>query len=412
MKAVEVTNVTKTFRQYDEEQMFLKRLVPSRRRRPTDIVALQDISFDVEAGTNVGIIGRNGSGKTTMLRLLSGVSSPTTGSLTVRGRLAPLIGIGAGFNNELSGRENILVNGRLLGLSAEELEERFDEIVDFSEIPNYIDTPVKYYSSGMFLRLAASVALHVDPDVFLLDEILAVGDLSFRMKCIERMREITDSGATVIVVTHNIETLGRISDRVIVLDRGEKKFDGPTDEGIDLYQNLLQSDPRGAGARIRADGVEVDVEEELPAAAATLELASRRVDGGEPIRGTFRIDFPEDVEEDFTFGLWVGSQGVGGIYWINTAPGQYVRSHGPNRPMTGTVEFQNPLATGTYLVRLIVRDRNGSEVAISPREHVVVAPGRSSGRGVVDLHPRMFIDEEEMSMNGLAEAMNLRNAED
>lgn len=412
MKAVEVTNVTKTFRQYDEEQMFLKRLVPSRRRRPTDIVALQDISFDVEAGTNVGIIGRNGSGKTTMLRLLSGVSSPTTGSLTVRGRLAPLIGIGAGFNNELSGRENILVNGRLLGLSAEELEERFDEIVDFSEIPNYIDTPVKYYSSGMFLRLAASVALHVDPDVFLLDEILAVGDLSFRMKCIERMREITDSGATVIVVTHNIETLGRISDRVIVLDRGEKKFDGPTDEGIDLYQNLLQSDPRGAGARIRADGVEVDVEEELPAAAATLELASRRVDGGEPIRGTFRIDFPEDVEEDFTFGLWVGSQGVGGIYWINTAPGQYVRSHGPNRPMTGTVEFQNPLATGTYLVRLIVRDRNGSEVAISPREHVVVAPGSSSGRGVVDLHPRMFIDGEEMSMNGLAEAMNLRNAED
>ncbi len=412
MKAVEVTNVTKTFRQYDEEPILVKRLMPHRRRRPTDIVALNDISFDVEAGTNVGIIGRNGSGKTTMLRMLSGVSAPTTGSLTVRGRLAPLIGIGVGFNNELSGRENIHVNGRLLGLSAEQLEERFDEIVDFSEIPNYIDTPVKYYSSGMFLRLAASVALHVDPEVFLLDELLAVGDLSFRVKCIERMREITSSGATVIVVTHNLETLTRISDRVIVLDRGEMKFDGPTDEGIDLYQNLLQSDPRGAGARIRADGVEVEVEEELPAAAATLEPASRRVDAGEPIRATFRVDFPEDVEDDFTFGLWVGSQGFGGVYWINTAPGQYVRSHGPDRPMTGTIEFQNPLAAGTYLVRLIVRDRSGDEIAISAREHVMVSSGGSSGRGVVDLHPTLVVDGEELPMDALDKATSLRGASD
>src|SRR5689334_13465022 len=149
--------------------------------------ALRDIDFSVRAGETVGVIGRNGSGKTTLLRLLSGVSAPTTGRLRVAGSIAPLIGVGVGFSPELTGRENVFVNGQLLGMNEQEVRRRFDAIVDFSEIEDFIDTPVKYYSSGMFLRLGFSVAIHADPEVLLVDEILAVGDIAFQLKCLERM---------------------------------------------------------------------------------------------------------------------------------------------------------------------------------------------------------------------------------
>ncbi len=199
--------------------MLVKRLVQPWRWRPrrTETWALRDLDLQIERGETVGVIGRNGSGKTTLLRLLSGVSAPTTGRLRVAGSIAPLIGVGVGFHPELTGRENVFVNGRLLGMSERQLRDRYDAIVDFSEIGDAIDMPVKYYSSGMFLRLGFSVAIHTDPEILLVDEILAVGDIAFQLKCLERMREVQARGTTIVVVTHNLHSLDQIAPRTVVL---------------------------------------------------------------------------------------------------------------------------------------------------------------------------------------------------
>ena len=189
-------------------------------------MALDDVDLTVHAGETVGLIGFNGSGKSTLLKTISGVLFPDAGRVLLRGRVAGLIEVGAGFHPDLSGRENVFLNGAILGMSREQLEERFDEIVAFSEIEEFIDTEVKYYSSGMFLRLAFSVAVHTDPDIFLVDEILSVGDEPFQKKCLERIRELQAAGRTMIVVSHELEMLERLCTRIVVMQKGRTIFDG------------------------------------------------------------------------------------------------------------------------------------------------------------------------------------------
>jgi lipopolysaccharide transport system ATP-binding protein len=214
--------------------------------------ALADVSFEVRDGESLGIIGPNGSGKSTALKLVSRITLPWAGEVGSRGRVASLIEVRSGIHPELTGRENVFLYGSILGLSRRDIRTRFDDIVEFAELGRFIDTPVKRYSSGMEVRLGFSVAIHLEPDVLLVDEVLAVGDESFQRRCLERMDRLIHSGQTVIFVSHVMKDVRRICDRVVYLDRAMVRADGPADEVVDLYMrdvNRAEADAEsGSGA--------------------------------------------------------------------------------------------------------------------------------------------------------------------
>lgn len=210
-------------------------------RQGETILALRDINFTVPQGEALGIIGRNGAGKSTLLKIFSQVTAPTSGVVRVKGRIASLLEVGTGFHPELTGRENLYLNGAILGMSRAEVNRKFDEIVDFSGVEKFIDTPVKRYSSGMYVRLAFSVAAHLEPDILVVDEVLAVGDIEFQNKCLGRMGEVTKGGRTVIFVSHNMGAISRFCSRVILLQKGQVFMDGPTQDVIDAYHENLQN---------------------------------------------------------------------------------------------------------------------------------------------------------------------------
>lgn len=197
--------------------------------------ALKDISFEVFQGDRIGIIGRNGAGKSTLLKIISRITHPTTGKIYIKGRVASLLEVGTGFHPELSGRENIFLNGAILGMSRHDIKKRFDQIVDFAEIEKFIDTPVKRYSSGMYVRLAFAVAAHIEPDVLIVDEVLAVGDAEFQKKCMGKMEGIGEEGRTVIFVSHNMDMIKRLCNRGIILKNGSILDKGSTEKIIDRY---------------------------------------------------------------------------------------------------------------------------------------------------------------------------------
>ena len=205
--------------------------------------ALKDININVKKGEVVGIIGKNGAGKSTLLKLLSKVTKPTTGYIKTKGKLASLLEVGTGFHNELSGRENIFLNGAILGMSKAEIKSKLEEIIEFSGCKRYIDTPVKRYSSGMHVRLAFAVAAHLDPDILIVDEVLAVGDAEFQRKAIGKMKEVSDGGErTVLFVSHNMASIKNLCDRAILLENGMVSFDGAVDKAIELYKSQNNKD--------------------------------------------------------------------------------------------------------------------------------------------------------------------------
>ena len=206
--------------------------------------ALRDISFEIGRGEAVGVIGHNGAGKSTMLKQLSGIMKPTSGTLMVNGRLSAMIEVGAGFHQDLTGRENIYLNGVILGMSREEVRRKFDDIVEFSGLAEFIDTPVKRYSSGMFARLGFSVAAHLEPDILIIDEVLSVGDYLFQTKGVEKMKQVARSGATVIFVSHNLRAVSELCPRTLLLKRGSLVQDGPTSDVIATYMGDLSSSQR------------------------------------------------------------------------------------------------------------------------------------------------------------------------
>ncbi len=231
-------NVHKYF--FLQHQKTLKELVQAvfkNRKTLEKVHALNNISLSIEKGESVGIIGKNGAGKSTLLKLIAGVSSPTSGVITVCGKVVPLIELGAGFHPELTGKENIFLNGVILGMKESYLKEKFSEIVNFAEIGNFIDVPFKFYSTGMKMRLAFSVAVFVNPDILLLDEIMAVGDLEFQKKCLAKMEEFKRKGTTTIFISHNMEAVKNFCDRVIYLREGRVMFDGEVNQGIEMYLN-------------------------------------------------------------------------------------------------------------------------------------------------------------------------------
>jgi lipopolysaccharide transport system ATP-binding protein len=218
-----------------------------RRRAPEDhdtIWSLKDVSFNVSPGEVVGVIGRNGAGKSTLLKILTRITEPTTGEVEIFGRVASLLEVGTGFHPELTGRENIYLNGAVLGMRRAEIAQRFDEIVAFAEIDPFLDTPVKRYSSGMYLRLAFAVAAHLDPEVLLVDEVLAVGDAAFQERCLGKMREVAKGGRTVILVSHNMSAISRLCQRCICLKDGKVAIDGPPDAAIAAHLGADTDGPR------------------------------------------------------------------------------------------------------------------------------------------------------------------------
>jgi ABC-type polysaccharide/polyol phosphate transport system ATPase subunit len=256
--AIEVRDVHKIYRRYGRRKHFgtLKSALLSggvlRQMRPDDVLeALNGVSFDVAAGKTFGIIGRNGSGKSTMLKLIAGIGKPTSGDVRVSGRVSALIELGAGFHPEISGRENVFINGMMLGLTKREIAGRFDEIVSFAELEPFIDAPVKTYSSGMYMRLGFAVAINVDPDVLLVDEVLAVGDESFTHKCLDKFAEFRRRGRTVLLVTHALDLVSRFCDEALWLDAGTARAQGDPKRVIDAYlmdvasaEELLLSNPK------------------------------------------------------------------------------------------------------------------------------------------------------------------------
>ena len=249
--AVRMEHVSKRFRKgelYDS----LRALIPALTGRilgrsldhdalKREFWALQDVSFEIRKGESFGIVGANGAGKSTMLKLISRIMKPTSGSVEIYGRLSALIEVSAGFHPDLTGRENIYLNGTILGMSRREIASRFDEIVEFSGLADFLDTPVKRYSSGMYARLGFSVAAHVNPDVLIVDEVLSVGDYVFQRKCVERMKEVIRSGATVLFVSHNLKTVTEFCQRCLLLDRGRMLMTGSPTEVIQSYMNSTRS---------------------------------------------------------------------------------------------------------------------------------------------------------------------------
>jgi len=249
--------------------------------------ALRKVSFDVKQGDVIGIIGRNGAGKSTMLKILSRITSPTEGAVTIRGRLASLLEVGTGFHPELTGRENIFLNGAILGMRRAEISKRFDEIVAFAEVEKFLDTPVKHYSSGMYVRLAFAVAAHLDPEILVVDEVLAVGDLTFQKKCLGKMSEVSRGGRTVLFVSHNMAAIENLCTRAVVLHQGELQFDGSSKEAIQYYLNSV-STRSGTGHVVELDGV-----------------GDRRSIVARLLR---RLEFLTENEQPLTEGLAIGSR--------------------------------------------------------------------------------------------------------
>lgn len=281
--------------------------------RPETIWALRDVSFTLERGQVLGVIGRNGAGKSTLLKLLSRVTEPTEGYAEIYGRVGSLLEVGTGFHPELTGRENIYLNGAILGMKRVEIEDRFDEIVAFAEVEKFIDTPVKRYSSGMYLRLAFAVAAHLEPEILVVDEVLAVGDAEFQRKCLGKMSDVAHEGRTVIFVSHNMSAISRLTQDSIVLDHGRIVCHAPTPEAVDFY---MTSGLAQAGERRWEES------EQRRAAGAFTPIALRVLDRHGRVTNQvmsvepFQVEFEYDLAADIT-GLRVG-------LYLTTSRGQSV----------------------------------------------------------------------------------------
>ncbi len=338
--AVRVSGVTKLYRRYGRKHTvgtlksaFLTRGGLRALSPDSAVSALVNLSFEVPAGEMVGIVGRNGSGKSTLLKLLAGIVRPTSGSVEVRGRLAALLELGAGFHPEISGRENIEINGLLLGLSKREISRRFDEIVRFAELEEFLDAPLKTYSSGMAVRLGFSIAAHSDPEVLLVDEVLAVGDEAFSHRCLEKFAEFERAGKTILVVSHDLALISERCRRAIWLDNGRLEADGPARETVALYRERVAEEEGERKIAVRSQLSAVSQEAGAPkafarigsGAATVVEVrlldaegrAAGRIVSGRPASLEMRVAVPAPLS-DFVFGFGIATVSGNTVFGTNT----------------------------------------------------------------------------------------------
>jgi len=393
--AIELAGVSKVYRRYDRRHFstlksaLLQRSLARDLRPDGSFPALTDVSFVVPEGSTVGVIGRNGSGKSTALKLVAGITKPTSGAVSVRGRVSALIELGAGFHPEISGRENVIINGIMLGLSRREVEERFDAIVDFAELREFIDEPVKTYSSGMYMRLGFSVAIHVDPDVLLVDEVLAVGDEAFTHKCLDKFAEFKRKGRTTLLVTHTLGLVERFCDEAIWLDAGRKRAEGLPKRVIDAYMaDIEKQEERFLAAADSSARQESPAAEPPPDATSAAEAAdmSQTAEGrwgtgpveivdvailnregqpvhvchtGDPLTIRIAARTPKPVD-DFAFGIAISSADGQLVYGTNTEIERYEpESFSGDAEIRIEIEAID-LVEGTYKLDVAAHTKDGA----------------------------------------------------
>jgi ABC-2 type transport system ATP-binding protein len=355
---VDVENVWKTFRIFQNRNTTLKQALTRRGGEQfRDFWALQDVSFNIPSGSTFGLVGANGAGKSTMLKLLTRIMVPDRGRVATHGRVSALLELGAGFHPELSGRENIFLNGSILGMSAASLRARLDEIVDFSGLEEFIDQPVKTYSSGMYARLGFSVAVAVEPDILLIDEVLAVGDEQFQRRCTEKMAEMRSGGRTVILVSHSLATVQQICDQAVWLDHGRVRATGNTEDVVNDYlasvTTTFRLDERG---RQRTGTGEVSLEGELVLPRGKSSPAT-----GDPV--IVRLVWSTDrVLDDVDFGFMIRTTDGYAVAGAGHSIDNATHTIGPG---AGVVEYVIPklaLMPGAYHLAAIVLDRKTRHV--------------------------------------------------
>jgi lipopolysaccharide transport system ATP-binding protein len=360
----------------------VKRAVRRDRERalaPQEFWVLNDVCLDIQRGETVGIIGHNGAGKSTMLKHLSGIMEPTRGRIEVRGRLSALIEVGAGFHPDLTGRENVYLNGVILGMTRSEIRRKFDEIVEFAGLEDFIDTPVKRYSSGMFARLGFSVAAHLEPDILVIDEVLSVGDFAFQRKGLQKMRAVAQSGATVIFVSHNLQAVAEFCKRTILLDHGRVVADGPTDAVVRQYLDTgaVEKGHRAAGpvrvARAAVTGVRGETSRFDSGTRARIDVDLEARAAAERVAVVLELKNTDFYEVFNTSSERLGHPP------ITLAAGESARC---------TFEVDLHLGPGTYYlgVHLYRYDRQQSYDHVFPATSFIVAADRDV-RGAANLYP-------------------------
>ncbi len=388
-KAIEIRNAGKRYTKYDDTPMLITSALHFRpRTRRNKLWAVRDVDLDIEQGQSLGVIGRNGSGKTTLMSLMAGITAPSEGSVRVWGRVAPLIAVGVGFHRELTGRENIYVNGTMLGLTRAEIDRRLDEIIAFAEIEEFIDTPVKFYSSGMYVRLGFAVAVHSDPSVLLVDEVLAVGDLAFQMKCFEKMANILQAGTTIVVITHNMGGVVRFCQRVLLLHDGRPHFLGEPAQAISRFHELLSEE-----TETQIDHASGSVFEPGFARIEQVELV--RTDGrsvthvtaGEPVAVRMTVQAIRDIE-DPVVGLSVLAPDSSPLY-VDSSGGEPLGSLAAGESAVFTMSFRAQLPSGTYTVLSWLGRSDLRTVLAQSRSVSFFVDGRSTVGGLADLEARM-----------------------
>jgi len=388
--AVVVTDVSKRFRLYKDKSTSLKERVTRLRRSVFDEYwALRNVSLEVPPGTTYGLIGHNGSGKSTLLRLMAGIHRPTTGKVDVRGRVSALLELGAGFHPELTGRENVYLNGSILGLGRKAINAKLDEIVEFAGLGEFIDSPVKIYSSGMFVRLGFSVAVHVEPDILIIDEVIAVGDEDFQRRCFDHLYRLRNQGATIIMVTHSLPLVQTMCDNAAWLDHGELRAVGRAPEVVHQYLdqvNVVEAE--------RMEGVNADVVEERALHdLITIERVEFLGPGGRPTRTaapmeplTVRMHW--NVHEPIEVPLFsFAVESEAGVYVTN--PG--MRTSVGKLPVgPGYVDYridELALGPGQYTFSVAAHDHTGTTV-LDKRERFLnlrVQPGAHVVYGLMDM---------------------------
>lgn len=377
MYPIVANGITKYYRRYSNRHKFLtlksaivRRTFLDDLRKEEKFEALKGVSFELREGTTLSVIGENGSGKSTLLKILAGISRPTAGELYTRGRISALIELGAGFHPEISGRENIFINGVILGLSKKKIQEKYDEIVRFAELEEFIDNPVKTYSSGMYMKLGFSIATHVDPDILLIDEVLAVGDASFVPKCLDKISEFKRKGKTIVFVSHDLSTVEQISDEVIWLKNGQIKMQGYPKRVVDAYMEYIgKRDTKKAEAKHEQEEAEAQQNREKRWGSKEVELANVKMSDrhgnekyiytpDEPLTISFDV-IAHNHEKDFAFGI--GIFNVGGIqcYGTNTLI-ENLKSWSITGK--GKVKIRIPalnLVNGTYFLDVAVHKKDG-----------------------------------------------------
>lgn len=279
--AISVNDVSKMYKLYDNPMDRLKEsLGLSRKKKYKDHYALNHVSFQVHKGETVGIIGTNGSGKSTILKIITGVLSPTGGEVSVNGRISALLELGAGFNGEYSGLENVYLNGSMIGFSREEIDAKLQSILDFADIGEFIHQPVKTYSSGMFVRLAFAVAINIDPEILIVDEALSVGDVFFQAKCYRKFEEFKEMGKTILFVSHDLSSIGKYCDRVVLLNKGEKLAEGGAKEMVNLYRRVLVNQYDDADLEEGAENAEAGQDGQLTDGTAGENVSKKEHAGG------------------------------------------------------------------------------------------------------------------------------------